>query len=65
MLQGQREKVFESLRGASEALPSACLTSALTIPPSLLQAMCLGGSGRREGLSPGGVRADSCKASGG
>lgn len=62
VLRGQREKVFKSLPRGSEALPSERFMSALTIPVSLLQTMCLSGSRRREGLSLGGVWADSCKA---
>lgn len=54
-------KVFESLPAGSEALLWECFPSAVTIPISVLQTLCPGGSGRCEVLSLGGVWANSCK----
>lgn len=48
--------------GDSEEPKSGCCTSAVAACVCLLQALCLGGSARCEGLPPGGVRADRCKA---
>lgn len=56
---GGRE-VFESLPAGS-ALLWECFPSAVTVPISVLQTLCPGGSGRCEVLSPGGVRADCCE----
>lgn len=52
--------MFESLPAGS-ALLWECFPSAVTIPVCVLQALCPGGSGGCEVLSPGGVRADRCK----
>jgi len=56
-----REKAYKSLTGGSGALLCEGFAAALMVPLSLLQALCLSGSRRREGLSLGGVRANSCK----
>lgn len=55
-----REK-FEPFPAGSGALLRERFPSAVTIPISGPQALRLGGSGRCEVLSPGGVRANCCK----
>lgn len=57
---GGRE-VLESHPAGSEALLWECFPSAMSIPISVPQTLRLGGSGRCEVLSLGGVRANSCK----